>query len=261
MLRFYNPRYAGKGIYGEAFSDSIMRRLTANEFYEGAWQVCDQVSMPHMSAVAYYFGRRIVSKTEVPQGLINLAIGGAPIETFISKKALEGDPVFSKKAKGSWLTNNSLPIWVRERGKQNVGESSIFRDDLGPNHAFKPGFAFEGGIAPIIPFQIKGILWYQGESNAQEKERVNEYVRLMKLMVDDYRMGIGSSRCITILLENISANLSCALVPDADNRRKGSTTQTTRAVNLSLSKSGAMIIIRFFQMCIQHHPAIKFLSG
>ena len=46
MLRFYNPRYAGKGIYGEAFSDSIMRRLKANEFYEGAWQVCDQVSMP-----------------------------------------------------------------------------------------------------------------------------------------------------------------------------------------------------------------------
>jgi sialate O-acetylesterase len=86
------------------------------------------------------------------------------------------------------LVNDALPVWIRERGKQNIGGvSNVASDESGKNHAFKPGFAFESGIEPMLNMHVKGIIFYQGESNAQEIERVNEYAELFKLMVNDYR--------------------------------------------------------------------------
>src|SRR5690606_12051940 len=60
-------------------------------------------------------------------------------------------------------------------------------DNHGPNHSYKPGFAFTSGIKPLKDFPIRGVLWYQGESNAQEIDRVVEYNMLQKLMVSELR--------------------------------------------------------------------------
>lgn len=188
LLRFYNPSYAGKNIFAKAFSDSVVQRLNVNDFFKGEWQTSDSVSIKNMSAVGYYFGKEIIDSVHVPVGLIHLGIGGAPIETFISRDAMQNNQQFVGKVKGNWLANDALPVWVRQRGKENTeGKTNVPKDGLGPNHAFKPGFAYETGIAPIVGLPIKGILWYQGESNAQEIERVNEYGQLQQLMINDYR--------------------------------------------------------------------------
>lgn len=188
LLRFYNPPYAGKNTYNVLFTDSILSNLNVEKFYNGQWQVCDSSTFKTMSAVAYYFGKEIVKETNIPVGLIHLAIGGAPLETFISTTALENNSQFAHKLKGDWLMNNALPVWVRVRGKQNVGGlNNVSKDEYGNNHSYKPGFAYQAGIAPILNMPIKGVLCYQGESNAQEIERVNEYAALSKLMIDDYR--------------------------------------------------------------------------
>lgn len=73
---------------------------------------------------------------------------------------------------------------------RNLEEAkSVPEDTLGPNHAYKPGFAYEAGVKSLFQLPIKGIIWYQGESNAQEEERVKEYADLQALMVNDYRIG------------------------------------------------------------------------
>ena len=188
LLRFYNPAYAGKGVFGEPFSDAVLQTLNAGKFYNGQWQISDTFSFKEMSAVAYYFGKEIIQHTNVPTGLIHLAIGGAPIETFINRNILEQDARFKKKVKGNWLRNNALPVWVRERGAQNIrADLRGLNNDEGPAHPYKPGFAYEKGVEPLLNLPIRGILWYQGESNAQEMERVSEYAALMTLMVNDYR--------------------------------------------------------------------------
>lgn len=188
LLRLYNPTYAGKNTFNVLFTDSIIKNLTTEKFYNGQWQTCDSNSIKTMSAVAYYFGKEIVNETNIPVGLIHLSIGGAPLETFISTEALNSNKQFAQKLNRGWLMNNALPVWVRERGKQNVGSlNNVPKDEYGNNHAFKPGFAYEAGIVPILKMPIKGIICYQGESNAQEIERVNEYAALSKLMIDDYR--------------------------------------------------------------------------
>ncbi|PVD52851.1 sialate O-acetylesterase [Terrimonas sp.] len=187
-LRFFNPTYAGKNIYAAVFPDSIAKRLTAKDFYSGEWQSSDSNTFKNMSAVAWYFGKTVLSETDVPQGLINLSIGGAPLETFISVEAMKQHPLFSAKVKGDWLTNAAMPTWVKQRGKENVDDlEDAPSDALGKNHGYKPGFAFAAGIEPILQMPVKGILCYQGESNAQEIERVMEYNALQALLVEDYR--------------------------------------------------------------------------
>lgn len=188
LLRFYNPSYAGKNIFAAAFTDSVVQRLNYSNFYEGKWQQCDSESFKTMSAVAYYFGKAIAAELTVPIGLINLSIGGAPLETFIDPEALQQSKQFAAKVKGNWLQNASLPVWTKQRGEQNVGGSTaVPADEQGKNHGYKPGFAYKAGIEPILHFAIKGILNYQGESNAQEKERVEEYAALSALMMNSYR--------------------------------------------------------------------------
>jgi sialate O-acetylesterase len=190
LLRFYNPNYAGENIYGSAFPDSVIQRLNANDLYKGSWQVSDSLSFKTMSAVGYYFGKSVVASEQIPLGLVDLSIGGAPIETFINNDAMKGHADFASKVESDWLTNESLPVWIRERGNQNVGShSKVAHNDQGANHPFKPGFAYAAGIQPLFQFPIKGIIWYQGESNAQEPARVKEYATLAELMVDDYRKG------------------------------------------------------------------------
>lgn len=187
-LRFYNPTYGGKNVYNQKFGDSLLKRLTPGNFYRGHWQPSDAHSVKTMSAVGYYFGKAIMQAENIPMGLIHLAIGGAPIETFIDRRTLGDDPRFKDKVRGNWLDNGDLPVWIRERGRQNVGGTNhVPGDSLGPNHAFKPGFAFGAGIRPLLKMPIRGIIWYQGESNAQEPQRVEEYGDLQKMMVGDYR--------------------------------------------------------------------------
>lgn len=188
-IRLLNPPPAGRNVFGVPYTDSLINRLTVENFYDwNGWQQCDSNSVKLMSAVAYNFAKKVNTETGIPIGIINLSIGGAPLETFISAKTLSHHARFSKKINGNWLTNDALPVWARERGKQNVGNSNKVPADVqGPNHAYKPGFAFEAGIKTLLSLPVKGILCYQGESNAQEIERVNEYAALSALMVSDYR--------------------------------------------------------------------------
>ncbi|NCI45411.1 sialate O-acetylesterase [Sediminibacterium sp. WSJ-3] len=189
LIRFNNPPPAGRYVYGTVYTDSLRRRLTPDSFYLwNRWQVCDSSTARNMSAVAYYFARTIVDAKNIPIGVINLSIGGAPIETFIRAGTLRDDARFNAKVSGNWLENTALPQWIRQRGKENIGVFTDTSGDLtGPGHAYKPGFAYEGGIQPLRLFPIKGLIWYQGESNSLEAERAGEYPDLMRLLISDYR--------------------------------------------------------------------------
>jgi len=189
LIRFVNASPAGRYVYGVPYTDSLNRRLTKDSFYLwNGWKVCDSNTIKPMSAVGYYFAKTLATKENIPVGLINLSIGGAPLETFIDKAALKSSKQFSAKVNGDWLQNEALPDWVRQRAMQNVGMNKDgFGDETGLNHAYKPGFAYTAGIEQLLPMPVKGILFYQGESNSLEIERVNEYAALSKLMVDDYR--------------------------------------------------------------------------
>ncbi|MFM6969208.1 MAG: sialate O-acetylesterase [Sediminibacterium sp.] len=181
-IRMYNPNYIGKNRYANPYPDSVKRSLTASKFYNGSWQILDSLAAPGFSAIGYYFAKIIAQKVKVPIGIINVSVGGSPIEAWMSEPSLIANKNFSNKINGSWLTNNNLPVWIRQRGIENIGITNT-----NGNHAFKPGFLYEAAIRPLSLLPITGILWYQGESNAQEMERVNEYEALQSIMINSYR--------------------------------------------------------------------------
>jgi len=181
-VRILNPQYVGKDFYGRPFSDSMKARLNKGNYYEGTWQVLDSRTSANMSAIGYYFANMIHAETAVPIGVINIAVGGSPIESWISKASMSAAGSFEHKLTDNWMENEALPVWIRQRAIENIGKTN-------QPHAFKPGYIYDHGILPLMQHPIKGILWYQGESNAQELDRVNEYIELMKLLVADYRNG------------------------------------------------------------------------
>ena len=197
-LRLLHLVGAARGNSG-SYSQEQLSQLKPERFFKGEWKTASAESARGFSAVGWYFGRQLHEELNVPVGLISLAVGGTPTEAWIPRKALEDDPNCKGLVVGNWLDNERLGRFCRDRGEQNLlvamqdGER-IPGDDLGPNHSFKPGFMWSAGIERLIPFGIRGVVWYQGESNAESRARVEDHERLFPMLVNVWRgkWGQGS---------------------------------------------------------------------
>lgn len=111
------------------------------------------------SAVGYFFARELVRELDVPMGLIVVAWGGAMIEPWIPGAGLVGVPELAKAQArvSSW---DQLPI----KGSTNRPPEppALGADNIS---VANPTMIFNGRVNPLVPVAIKGVLWYQGESN------------------------------------------------------------------------------------------------
>ena len=161
---------------------------------EGTWAVSGTTSAKDFSAVGYYFAHRLREELNCPVGIINVSIGGTPIESWVSQSALNSHPQLRQMVQGNWLDNPVLDDWCKGRARSNLarglnGELEMPGDATGPNHSFKPGFMFAAGVQPFHPMSIKGILWYQGESNGDSRSRIEQYNLAFPLLVKSWRAG------------------------------------------------------------------------
>lgn len=140
----------------------IVERVAKDEPQEtcaGNWQMCDSKSVHNFSAVAYFFGRHLNQTLNVPVGLIMTAWGGTPVEHWTSERALMSHP--------------ELQAGVMKRKAQPT-------DQFGQKHSV----LYNGMIAPLIPYAIRGAIWYQGESNVG---RAYQYRSAFPLMIQNWR--------------------------------------------------------------------------
>lgn len=127
----------------------------------GSWVACSPQTVPKFSAVGYFFIRRIHEELGVPAGMINSSWGGTPAEAWTSRKALESEPSL-KPLLERWQSGKAGPV----------------------SSPHRPASLFNGMIAPLVPFAIRGAIWYQGESNVG---RAWQYRTLFPLMIRDWR--------------------------------------------------------------------------
>ena len=121
----------------------------------------------------------LADSLQVPVGLILNAVGGSPTEAWIDRKTLEFEfPDILQ----DWTKNDFIQDWVRERAALNIKQAS---NPL-QRHPYEPCYLFEAGIQPLHRYPIKGIIWYQGESNAHNM-KVHE--RLFPLLVNSWRQN------------------------------------------------------------------------
>jgi sialate O-acetylesterase len=196
QLRLLNFAFAGQYFYSHPFGAKEIADLTPEKFFRGGWENCSPASAKEFSAVAYYFGRELQRDLNVPVGIIHCAVGGSPAEAWIRRAALASDSGLRALAVGDWLANTALDDWCRRRGHENLDAAllsggTVPGDDLGPNHPFKPAFLWDAGPGRFAPFALRGVIWYQGESNALAERRVRQHEKLFPLLVRDWRAAWG----------------------------------------------------------------------
>ena len=162
---------------------SVLDSLNMLQYYAPAkWEVCTPETISDFSAIAYYFGKTLQKDLDMPIGLICNAIGGSPTEAWIDRRTLEYDfPAILYH----WRDNDFIMDWVRSRASQNIKKS----DDKLQRHPYEPAYLFEAGIIPLQQFPIQGVIWYQGESNAHNKDA---HSKLFPLLVKSWRNYFGN---------------------------------------------------------------------
>ncbi len=161
---------------------SVLDSLNHLQYYQDTkWTVCSPATAAPFSAVAYYFGKMLQDSLQVPVGLICNAIGGSPTEAWVDRYTLECEfPAILK----DWTRNDFIQDWVRERAALNVKKSHNKQQ----RHPYEPCYLYEAGIRPLEQFPVKGVIWYQGESNAHNREA---HAKLFKLLVQSWRRNWG----------------------------------------------------------------------
>ena len=135
---------------------------------EGKWQRCEPSVAGDFSAVAYYFAKELAEKTRQPIGIINSSYGGTAIECWMNPSIFYND---TTRYSGVRDDLSDLSQWEQS--------------GLGRTPPVKyPTVLYNGMIAPLVPYTINGIIWYQGESNS---DRPDEYKHLFPALIESWR--------------------------------------------------------------------------
>ena len=174
------------------------------------------------SAVAYFFARHLQERQPgIPVGLIESNWGGTAVEPWTSLGALASDSVLMPVI-ANWARNNDnypttlaryqqrLATWTEQNAKAKAEgrpETPRPAPPVAPGGRNTPGVLYNAMIAPIVPYPIKGVIWYQGESNANPTTGPL-YARAFQTMIRDWRRawGMGDFPFLFVQLPNFKAN-------------------------------------------------------
>ncbi len=173
--------------------------------FNGKWELCSPQTVGSFSAAGYYFGRQLQETLGVPVGLIDNAWGGSSAEAWVRRDLLEADSRYAalldrwaeteknydhEKAVAQYA--KQLQAWKQranqaaQAGKRAPNRPRPPRNPLTGQH--RPANLYNGVLKPILGYGIRGVVWYQGESNAG---RAYQYRELFPLMIQNWRQEWG----------------------------------------------------------------------
>ena len=159
-IRWFKMREGGVDL------DEPTDHVIADERFEKRWQVSSRDLLPHFSPAGYFFSIHRYRMNRVPIGLIYATRGATEASCWIPKPVLE---MKYPEILDPELNNNT---------KSRDGQPN-------PN---RPSALYNGTVHPLHPFTIKGVLWYQGESDSRESER---YRTLFPDLIRSWRTAWG----------------------------------------------------------------------
>ena len=178
----------------------LMRNLTGPVSDELAqhqtWEPITPQTAGICSAVGYYFARDLYAAKKIPIGLIICAVGAQTVQTFISPVAFKNDPTLVPLM--PWLEQGNqdrikgyqakLAKWNDAKAKAGPQGQAAFKpeDAPAPERLNEPSWVYNDIVSSLIPFSIKGVLWYQGESNG-----ATNYHTLFTALIRDWRKQWG----------------------------------------------------------------------
>jgi sialate O-acetylesterase len=161
------------------------------------WEPCNPQTAPGFSAVGYFFGRDLQKALDVPIGLIGSSVGGTPAQAWTSKPVLESLPAGkvhldaqaeAMKAKDAAEAKHKAAVeaWKKKVAEARAAKQPAPRSPRPP--AFlgskRPACLYNGMIAPLVPYAMRGAIWYQGEANSSDPANYRE---LLPAMIKNWR--------------------------------------------------------------------------
>jgi sialate O-acetylesterase len=201
------------------------------------WQPCSSASVEHFSAVGYHFGRELHERLGIPIGLVQSAWGGTPAEAWTSLRSLTSDaslvPIFN-----AWSARIEKHAIALERAQAAGKQAPELRRR--PGGQWTPGGLFNAMIAPLTPYAIRGVIWYQGETNTAS-EMAQSYEVLFRTLILDWRRawGQGDFPFLFVQLANYNADPeSLWPVVREGQRRALALKNTGMAVTIDIGEPG-----------------------
>lgn len=173
--------------------------------FEGHWEAANSKNCRSFSAVGFFYGRYLHEILGVPVGLINNAWGGSAAEAWVRRSTLESNPTFNalterwakqeaqlqspeaaakfEEARAAW---KEKVVEAKAAGKRPPRGPRSPQSILAGNQ--RPGNIFAGVVHPTLGYGMKGVIWYQGESNAS---RAWEYADLFPFLIEQWRAEWG----------------------------------------------------------------------
>lgn len=155
------------------------------------WSVCNPASAANFSAVAYFFGRALQQKERVPIGIIDVSWGGSPAEAWTSLDTLGQDasllPVFASRA--ARMNGESIRQHLDFAAAEAASQGRpipVSTESHAAQISWQPAALYNAMIAPFTRLPIRGVIWYQGESNSSPRT-APLYSRLFPALIQDWR--------------------------------------------------------------------------
>lgn len=181
---------------------------SAQEDCRGKWVVTTPEAVDDFSAVLFFFGRDLHRHLQRPIGLIKSAVGGTAIELWIDAgvqrshprtreylERLDREKIKFDDTKAKAIYHKELAAWekqaaeARQAGRREPRKPNDPAAMVRRNYTY--GGLFNSKIAPLIPYGIGGIIWYQGEANAGTAWRAPYYREQLPMLVTDWRKRWG----------------------------------------------------------------------
>ena len=230
---------------------------------EGAWVACDPGTVRNFTATGFFFGRELNRGMRTPFGLIEAAWGPSraaawtPPETLAKNPALHGILDAYTKAVDQYpaaLTDyqTKLSGWQTDAdAAKTVGSAPPPKpvrplDPAGPR---EPGALYNGMIAPLLRYPIRGVLWSQGESDTVDPDL---YGTLFPALITGWRAAWDEGP-FPFLYTQLSGFLSPHPQPEPSNWAE---LREAQARTLALPKTGMAVTLDTEQPH-ELHPADK----
>lgn len=170
--------------------------------FKGKWEVANPANAKDFSAIGYLYGRYLHDILDVPVGLIDNAWGGSAAEAWVRRTTIENEPRFaalmastkqreanlmSEKGKADFAKSVADHKVAVEKAKAEKKAAPRAPTDWLTGNA-RPGNIFAGVVHPTLGYGIKGVIWYQGESNAS---RAYEHAELFPYLIEQWRKEQG----------------------------------------------------------------------
>jgi lysophospholipase L1-like esterase len=171
------------------------------EWNKKGWQRCAPQTVGPFSATAYYFGRKLYQQLDVPIGLINISRGGSPIQQWTPHEMAMQVPVIKKYS--DLFAQNKTQVeqynaefseYYKAVNKHDSNSAPTVSqppkplpEELDIARGYSGSALFDTLIDPVIPFSIRGVIWYQGEANVQTLEIAQNYDDILRALITGWR--------------------------------------------------------------------------